>query len=235
MEFSPEPCLRILGVIYDLARANSRIQVNSHAIVGTTGLNTQTISECLHYLESKNYVRLIQYKPTNLDLELVSITAEGIEFIELQRAGANLAQNPQSSGDAPQIFISYAREDATHALKVYEELGKEGYKPWLDTESILPGEDWEITVSIEMRNSRFFIALVSKNSVARGYAQKELKSALEILEEFPENDVFIIPARLEPVEILDSRLRRIQYVDLFLDWQKGFNKILDVMKKYSAS
>jgi hypothetical protein len=39
--------------------------------------------------------------------------------------------------------------------------------------------------------------------------------ALEILDEFPESDVFIIPVRLEAINISDSRLEPIQYVDLF--------------------
>jgi hypothetical protein len=54
--------------------------------------------------------------------------------------------------------------------------------------------------------------------VKRGYVQKELKEALEILDEFPESGVFIIPVRLEAINISDSRLEQIQYVDLFPSW-----------------
>jgi hypothetical protein len=91
-------------------------------------------------------------------------------------------------------------------------------KPWLDTNSVLPGEKWKQVVSAEIKKSRFFIALISKNSVKRGYVQKELKEALEILDEFPESGVFIIPVRLEAINISDSRLEQIQYVDLFPSW-----------------
>jgi hypothetical protein len=41
------------------------------------------------------------------------------------------------------------------------------------------------------------VAILSKNSVGkRGSVQKELKQALDVLDEFPENEVFLIPARI---------------------------------------
>ena len=57
-----------------------------------------------------------------------------------------------------------------------------------------------------------------------------MKKALEIQEEFPTSDVYIIPVRLADCTISDHKVRRIQYVDLFLDWQIGFEKILRAMK-----
>ena len=60
------------------------------------------------------------------------------------------------------------------------------------------------------------------NSVDKlGYGQKELKEALEILDKYPESKVFIIPVRLDDCEESDSRLKEINYVDLFPTWSKG--------------
>jgi hypothetical protein len=138
-------------------------------------------------------------------------------------ANSSLAPNKgqQRSDDRIKIFISYAREDSTPASELYESLIREGYKPCLDTNSVLPGEKWKQVVSAEIKKSRFFIGLISKNSVKRGYVQKELKEALEILDEFPESGVFIIPVRLETINISDSRLEQIQYVDLFPSWEEA--------------
>lgn len=138
-------------------------------------------------------------------------------------ANSSLAPNKgqQRSDDRIKIFISYAREDSTPASELYESLIREGYKPCLDTNSVLPGEKWKQVVSAEIKKSRFFVGLISKNSVKRGYVQKELKEALEILDEFPESGVFIIPVRLEAINISDSRLEQIQYVDLFPSWEES--------------
>jgi hypothetical protein len=55
---------------------------------------------------------------------------------------------------------------------------------------------------------RFFIALLSSNSVDKvGDVQKELKGALEILDKYPES-VFIIPVRLDDCKVSHSILRK---------------------------
>ncbi len=39
------------------------------------------------------------------------------------------------------VFISYAREDFTHAERLYNELKKAGFEPWLDKHNLIPGQD----------------------------------------------------------------------------------------------
>jgi hypothetical protein len=126
-----------------------------------------------------------------------------------------------------QVFISYVRQDAEAANRLYNDLKKAGLNPWLDTKSLLPGQKWKIAIKNAIRNSRYFIALLSSNSVEkRGYVQKELKEALQILDEFPESQIFIIPVRLDDCNINDSRLNELHRVDLFPDWEQGIQEAL---------
>ena len=88
------------------------------------------------------------------------------------------------------IFISYAREDVPTAVKLYNRLLLEGYTPWLDRESIQPGQDWWQAIEIAIKECHYFIALLSNNSLAkRGYVQKELKRGLDVLETVPFNNI----------------------------------------------
>jgi len=104
--------------------------------------------------------------------------------------------------------------------------------PWIDEESLLPGQNWRIAISNAIRDSRYFVALLSSNSVnKKGYGQRELKEALDILDEYPQSQVYIIPVRLDNCQVSDSRLKQIQYVDLFPDWEKGFRKILSTIQQ----
>ena len=74
-----------------------------------------------------------------------------------------------------------------------------GFIPWIDSEDLLPGQYWKFTIGEAIKNSKYFLALLSKDSVTKeGYVQKELKIALEILDELPETKIFIIPARIDP-------------------------------------
>ena len=128
------------------------------------------------------------------------------------------------------VFISYAREDTQAANKLYNDLKLLGLDPWLDTESLLAGQNWRIAVKDAIRNSRYFIALLSSNSVEKiGYVQRELKEALEALGDFPQSKIFLIPARLDEIKVNDEKLSEIHIVDLFPDWKQGIQKILKSM------
>jgi hypothetical protein len=127
-----------------------------------------------------------------------------------------------------QVFISYAKEDWEKALKLYNSLQNEkGLNPWIDRESLLPGQKWRPAIIDAIRKSRYFIALLSSNSVnKKGYVQRELKQALDILDEYPEWGVFIIPVRLDNCQISDNKLKEIHNVDLSQNWDEAFKKIL---------
>lgn len=125
------------------------------------------------------------------------------------------------------IFISYAREDFEIAERLYNDLSKSGLKPWMDNKDIIAGQNWKITIINAIKESSYFIALLSSNSVSkRGFVQKELKLALNILDEFPRNQIFIIPVRIDNSKPHDITLHELQWVDLFPSYENGFNEIL---------
>ncbi len=140
--------------------------------------------------------------------------------------GTNQSQNVR-------VFISYAREDTEAANRLYNDLKMVGLDPWLDTQSLLPGQKWKIAIKDAIKNSRYFIPLLSSNSVEKiGYVQKELKEALEVLDElevldkFPQSKVFVIPVRINDCEVNDEKVTELHRVDLFPDWKQGIEKIL---------
>lgn len=133
--------------------------------------------------------------------------------------------------EKPHIFISYARPDQEHAQRLYAGLHRHGLKLWRDKESLRAGSDWETSIKKAISESRYFIALLSSNSVMRrGFVQKELRAALDELDSFPESDVFIIPVRLDDTPIDHPRLKKLHYVDMFPNWEEGLAKILLTMQ-----
>lgn len=145
---------------------------------------------------------------------------------------AELEKKPTLTSSITQkrVFLSYAREDIEQAARLFSDLKKSGANVWFDRESLLPGQKWQPAIKQAIADSRFFIALLSKNSVnKKGYVQRELKDALQILDEYPESAVFLIPVRLDSSSPLDSRLHEIHWVDMFPDWSTGLNRILRVL------
>jgi len=130
------------------------------------------------------------------------------------------------------VFISYAREDYETENRLYKDLARFGVKPWLDQKDMLPGENWKVTISNEIKRASYFLALISSNSVnKRGYVQKELKIALDILDEYPEADIFIIPVVLNRCEINHQKLKDLNWVDLYTDYDEGIKQIVRVFGK----
>ncbi|MGL2986364.1 TIR domain-containing protein [Flavobacterium sp. RSSA_27] len=111
------------------------------------------------------------------------------------------------------VFISYAKEDYTFAEKLYDFLKENDFKPWLDKKEILPGQDWNYVLHKSLREANYIILLLSHTSVQkRGYVQREFKLSLEYYEEKLEDDIYLIPLKIDDCEVPDS-LRKFQWVE----------------------
>lgn len=130
------------------------------------------------------------------------------------------------------IFISYAKEDYTFARQIYCALKKDGFAPWLDREDILPGQNWKHEIFKAIKDSRYFILILSKKSISkRGFIQKEIKIALDILDEFPKSETFIIPVRVENCLPIDEQLQDLQWLDLFQYSEHGLGELVKRINK----
>ena len=124
------------------------------------------------------------------------------------------------------IFLSYAREDQETAYRLYKSLTDLGYRVWFDIENLIPGQTWQTEIENAIRNSSVFLALLSKNSITKtGYVQKELKIALQFLDEHPYGETYLIPIRIDNVGPRDPKLKSIQYADFFISWETGLSKL----------
>ena len=126
----------------------------------------------------------------------------------------------------PKIFIAYVTEDAAAANGLYDALAGAGFGPWLDTEKLLPGQNWPRSIELAIESSDFFVACFSTRSVdKRGGFQAEIRYALDCARRLPLDDVFLVPVRLDACRVPRSIQRECQYIDLFPDWQRGFERL----------
>lgn len=133
-------------------------------------------------------------------------------------------------------FISYAREDYEIALRIHDDLRRAGLVPWLDRKNIRAGEDWRMAIRAALKSATHVIALISQHSVnKRGYVQHELRQALELLEEVPPDQIYIIPVRLDRSLPNHDRLNDLNRVDLFDGYEVGLLQILEALRATSKS
>lgn len=129
------------------------------------------------------------------------------------------------------IFISYARPDASYAQAGYQLLKSAGLNPWLDTESLRPGEEWELAIEEAIKRARVVLVLMSPRSVMRnGFLQREIREALDIWKQKAPGEIYLVPARIEPCD-KHARLTRLHWIDLFTDsdWRR-FTQQLQELK-----
>jgi len=134
--------------------------------------------------------------------------------------------------ETPHVFLSYSHEDIGMTKGVYSDLKHYGVDVWLDSESLMPGDKWRDRIQDAIEDSRCFVALLSTQSMTkRGFVQKELKTALDVLDSFPDSESYIIPVRLCECKISNRRPRERQWVDLFPEeqYRTGLQKILEVV------
>lgn len=130
------------------------------------------------------------------------------------RLAYNLSMSSKSS---LKIFLCHSSGDKAQVRPLHDFLLKSGAAPWLDSERILPGQDWNLEINKALDDSDVILLCLSKKSVDKeGYVQREVRSALDRALEMPEGRIFLIPARLEECE-LPYRLKSYQYVDLFAE------------------
>lgn len=121
------------------------------------------------------------------------------------------------------VFLCHADVDSNPVRALYDRLVNDGVDAWLDKENILPGQAWDYEIRKAVREADAVLVCLSKQFNQAGYRQKEVRLALDAAMEKPDGDIFIIPARLEECETLES-LRAWNWVNLFET--DGYDKLM---------
>lgn len=119
------------------------------------------------------------------------------------------------------IFISYKREDAPIAERVYKALVEEGFNVWWD-EHLQCGQSWAEKLDEAVRDAACIVVLWSQRSVASQWVRHEASQGIA-------RQVYA-PCRIELVQ-LDSLYDRIEATDL-IKWDGdrghgGFRNLIE--------
>jgi hypothetical protein len=133
------------------------------------------------------------------------------------------------------VFLAYAEEDRNEVRRLFSALQKAGFEPWMDREKLLPGQNWPLAIERAIDISDFFIGCFSSQSTAkRSYFQAELEYALGVARRIPAEEIFFIPVRLNECELPRQITHKVQYADLFPDWDRGIDRLIHAMWRQIA-
>ena len=175
----------------------------------------------------------------DLDRRVAQIVREALQrgsTVEIEGLGTFLPGRDSEfrfvAQTTPGVFIAYVEEDLSSSKKLYSEFEEHGFRPWLDKKKLLPGQNWPRAIEHAIQASDFFVALFSHRSTCkRGSFHSELRFALTCAAHVPLDEIFFIPVRLDSCVVPRNISSRIQYVDLFPNWDAGMKNLIRVMRR----
>lgn len=134
---------------------------------------------------------------------------------------------------APKVFLSYDRGDWEKVRKLYRRLKRHGMRPWMDTEDLLPGDQWNPSIAKRIGEAHHFVFCNSHRSWDKeGPLRRERNLALDRLRDLREERHFLIVARLDDAKVAESLLP-FHHVNPFT--RGGFRRLLRAISADAAS
>jgi len=128
------------------------------------------------------------------------------------------------------VFLCHAPADGDRVYALYTHLIHDGVDAWLDKENLIPGQNWELEIRKAVRAADVVVVCISKQFNQEGFQQKEVRLALDAAMGKPEEEIFIIPARLEECDTLES-LGKWHWVNLFE--QDGYKRLMIALRAHA--
>ena len=122
------------------------------------------------------------------------------------------------------IFLCSDSADQSRVEAIYDRLLEEGLTPWMSARDLLAGQKARIARERVLSSARFVIIFFSRQSFGkRGDIQRQYKQVLDILDEIPDNEIFLIPVRLDDCNV-PADFADIHSADLYRE--HGFDQII---------
>jgi hypothetical protein len=119
------------------------------------------------------------------------------------------------------IFISFASQDTKIAGTICSAIESRGFRCWISSRDILPGENFQSAIVRAIRSSRIMLLVFTANSNRSEEMTKELALASQ-------QKLMVVPLRVEDVAPSDAfayEFATRQWIDLFSDWEQSMNQL----------
>ena len=134
-----------------------------------------------------------------------------------------MAQDMSKKESGYDVFISHSSEDKAVAEGLYRYLKDRNIRCWMDSEDILPGQDYAREIAQAIKKVKVFVLVFSRFSAGSKHVEKEI-----ILAE-KRDDITVIPFRLEDFDYegtaMEYHLADPQWIDAFPDPEPAFGRL----------
>lgn len=159
---------------------------------------------------------LFYQRGTRIEIEDTDIAPFLAELGKRLAAGGGLVKQTIPLGPRPRVFISYAREDADIAARVFDRLQKSHFEPWLDTESLQGGESWDRRIRNELETTDYTLVLYTPALCKKtdSYVNREIALARD--RALSVRGSFLLPLRIADIGTEDRIAELDEYNEMVL-------------------
>jgi TIR domain/Pentapeptide repeats (8 copies) len=136
-------------------------------------------------------------------------------------------------------FISYSSKDEEFVKRLYNDLQSEGVRCWFAPEDLKIGEKLRVRIDEAVRLHDKLLLILSKNSVASQWVEKEVETAFE--KEAKQKKTVLFPVRLDDAVMKKKTgwaadIRKSRHIGDFSDWKnhdsykKAFERLMRDLK-----
>lgn len=137
-----------------------------------------------------------------------------------------------SETSQPRVFISHSSKDKDFVRKLTSDLKAHNLAVWFDEQELGVGDSIVQGVSEGLKNTDYFILVISQNSLQSKWVQQEFNSAM--MSELSGKGVVVLPIRIDDASVPPLLTDRI-YADFRTNYDKGLEALLRVFKQESVS
>src|SRR6185312_11674098 len=119
------------------------------------------------------------------------------------------------------IFISFASQDHRVAMTLCQALETRGFKCWISSRDIQPGENFQVAIVRAIRQAKIMLLVFTANSNNSEEMNKELALASQ-------SKLIVVPLRIEdvtPNEAFAYEFATRQWIDFFADWEAAIQQL----------
>ena len=125
------------------------------------------------------------------------------------------------------LFISYKHEDSDFAEVLINRVEKAGFKTWVDSDKLYPGEDWRTGIDESIKNALALIVIMTPEAKASEYVTYEWAFARGA-------GVKVIPILYRSTQ-LHPRLEALQYLDFTTRTNRPWDALLNVLRNTTTT
>lgn len=141
------------------------------------------------------------------------------------------AANAQSA-DHLKIFLSYMHRDAGPVTSLYQRLKSDMFDVWLDLDNLVPGEDWDTSITAALSASDVIVFVLSPQSMSSTPLSRTLDLALKQFTSTRQGSVFIIAVLLAPTDLPEA-LRGFQAINYYEE--NGYRSLVRALRARAAN